>query len=135
MDGGGSNSSRHYIFKQDLQALVDELGIDIRVAHYPPYTSKWNPIEHRVFPHITRALQGMVLTSHQLTKELIERTTTKTGLTVVACILNKIYETKRKVVAGFKKSMRILFDKHLGCWNYVTTPKNEHLEVAEVIGM
>jgi len=130
MDGGGSNSSRHYIFKQDLQALVDELGIDIRIAHYPPYTSKWNPIEHRVFPHITRALQGMVLTSHQLTKELIERTTTKKGLSVVACILNKAYETKRKVAAGFKKNMRILFDKQLGIWNYVVTPKKETLEVA-----
>jgi Rhodopirellula transposase DDE domain len=135
MDGGGSNSSRHYIFKQDLQALVDELGIDIRVAHYPPYTSKWNPIEHRVFPHITRTLQGMVLTSHQITKELIERATTKTGLTVVAYILNKVYETKRKVVAGFKESMRILFDDILGQWNYVATPKNEHLEVAEIIRM
>lgn len=93
MDGGGSNSSRHYIFKQDLQALADELGIDIRVAHYPPHTSKWNPIEHRVFPHITRAMQGMVLTSHELTKELIETTTTKAGLSVVACILNKVYLT------------------------------------------
>ena len=130
MDGGGSNSSRHYIFKQDLQALVDEIGMDIRVAHYPPYTSKWNPIEHRVFPHITRALQGMVLTSHALTKELIETTTTKSGLSVVACIVNKVYQTKRKVVAGFKKSMRILFDDCLGQWNYVATSKNEHLEVA-----
>jgi Rhodopirellula transposase DDE domain len=77
----------------------------------------------------------MVLTSHQLIKELIERTTTKTGLTVVACILNKIYETKRKVVAGFKKSMRILFDDILGQWNYVATPKNERLEVAEITEM
>lgn len=119
MDGGGSNSSRHYIFKQDLQALVDELGIDIRVAHYPPYTSKWNPIEHRVFPHITRALAGAILTTHQLTKELIETTTTKKGLTVVAYILNKVYDTKRKVAAGFKESMRILFDDILGRWNYV----------------
>lgn len=135
MDGGGSNSSRHYIFKQDLQALADELGIDIRIAHYPPYTSKWNPIEHRVFPHITRTLQGMVLTSHQITKELIEKATTKTGLSVVACILNKVYETKRKVVAGFKGSMRILFDDILGQWNYVATPKNGHLEVAEFIGI
>ena len=135
MDGGGSNSSRHYIFKQDLQTLVDELGIDIRVAHYPPYTSKWNPIEHRVFPHITRALQGMVLTSHQLTKELIEKATTKTGLTVVACILNKVYETKRKVMVGFKESMRILFDNILGQWNYVATPINQHAQVAEVMGM
>jgi len=122
MDGGGSNSSRHYIFKQDLQALVDELCIDIRIAHYPPYTSKWNPIEHRVFPHITRALQGMVLTSHKLIKELIEKTSTKTGLTVVAWILNRVYETKRKVAAGFKESMRILFDDTLGRWNYVATP-------------
>lgn len=123
MDGGGSNSSRHYIFKQDLRALVDELGIDIRVAHYPPHTSKWNPIEHRVFPHITRALAGTILTSHQLTKELIETTTTKKGLTVVAYILNKLYDTKRKVAAGFKESMRILFDDVLGRWNYVV-PKN-----------
>lgn len=135
MDGGGSNSSRHYIFKQDLQALVDELGIDIRVAHYPPYTSKWNPIEHRVFPHITRALQGMVLTSHQLTQALIETTTTKTGLSVLAWILNKVYETKRKVAAGFKNSMRIVFDSHLGIWNYIATPINKHSEVAEVIGV
>jgi hypothetical protein len=130
MDGGGSNSSRHYIFKQDLQALVDELGIEIRMAHYRPYTSKWNPIEHRVFPHITRAMQGMVLTSHVLTKELIKTTTTKAGLSVVACIFNKVYQTKRKVVAGFKKSMRIVFDGLLGHWNYVATPKNEQLEAA-----
>ena len=135
MDGGGSNSSRHFIFKQDLQALVDELGIDIRVAHYPPYTSKWNPIEHKVFPHITRAMQGMVLSSHQITKELIEMATTKKGLTVVAWILNRVYETKRKVVAGFKESMRIIFDDKLGKWNYVATPKNKYLAFAEIQGM
>lgn len=135
MDGGGSNSSRHFIFKQDLQALADELGIAIRVAHYPPYTSKWNPIEHKVFPHITRAMQGMILTSHQITKELIEMTTTKKGLTVVAWILNQVYETKRKVVKGFKESMRILFDDKLGKWNYVATPKIEHLAIVEIQGM
>lgn len=119
MDGGGSNSSRHFIFKQDLQALAAEIGIEIRVAHYPPYTSKWNPVEHRVFPHITRALQGVILTSHLLTKELIEKATTKAGLKVFACIFNKVYEIGRKVAEGFKKSMRIVFDKHLGQWNYV----------------
>jgi hypothetical protein len=54
-DGGGSNSSSQYLFKEDLQRLVDRLGIEIRVAHYPPYTSKYNPIEHRLFPHLTRA--------------------------------------------------------------------------------
>ena len=144
MDGGGSNSSRHFIFtskrylwyakctKQDLQALADKLGIDIRVAHYPPYTSKWNPIEHKVFPHITRAMQGMVLTSHQITKELIEMAATKKGLTVVAWILNQVYETKRKVVVGFKESMRILFDDKLGKWNYVAIPKNKYLAFMEI---
>lgn len=123
MDGGGSNSSRHYIFKQDLQALATEIGVEIRVAHYPPYTSKWNPVEHKAFPHITRALQGVVLTSHQLTKELIE-TTTKKGLKVFASILNRIYETGRKVAKGFKESMTIIFDEFLGQWNYVTVPEN-----------
>jgi hypothetical protein len=130
MDGGGSNSSRHYIFKQDLQALVEEIGIEIRIAHYPPYTSKWNPIEHQVFPHITRELSGMILTSHLFMKELIENTTTKAGLKVFACIFNRVYETGRKVVEGFKESMRIVFDKHLGQWNYVAIPESTISEVA-----
>ena len=130
MDGGGSNSSRHFIFKQDLQTLAQEIGIEIRVAHYPPYTSKWNPVEHRVFPHITRALQGVILTSHLLVKELIEKATTKTGLKVFACIFNKVYETGRKVVEGFKESMRIVFDKHLGQWNYVAVSETTTLVVA-----
>ena len=102
---------------------MEEIGIEIRIAHYPPYTSKWNPIEHRVFPHITRELSGMILTSHVFMKELIENTTTKAGLKVFACIFNKVYETGRKVVEGFKESMRIVFDKHLGQWNYVAIPE------------
>ena len=130
MDGGGSNSSRHYIFKQDLQALAAEIGIEIRIAHYPPYTSKWNPIEHRVFPHITRELSGMILISHLFMKELIEKTTTKAGLKVFACIFNKVYETGRKVEKGFKESMRIVFDKCLGRWNYVAVPGATISEVA-----
>ena len=127
MDGGGSNSSRHYIFKQDLQALADEIGIEIRVAHYPPHTSKWNPIEHRLFPHITRSLQGMVLTTHQLAKELIEKTTTKSGLKVFSTIFNRVYETGRKVAEGFKESMRIIFDDDLAPWNYVAVPETNIL--------
>ena len=61
-DGGGSNNSNHYIFKSDLQKLVNELNLEIRIAHYPPYTSKYNPIEHRLFPHVTRACQGVIFT-------------------------------------------------------------------------
>lgn len=123
MDGGGSNSSRHYLFKQDLQAVADEIGVEIRIAHFPPYTSKWNPVEHRVFPHITRSMQGVVLSTHQLAKELIEKTTTTAGLKVFASIFNKVYETGRKVATGFKESMRIVFDEHLRLWNYVAAPK------------
>jgi hypothetical protein len=63
-DGGGSNGCKPVsFFKQDLQQLVDEIGIEIRVAHYPAYCSKYNPIEHRLFPHVTRACQGVVFAS------------------------------------------------------------------------
>ena len=78
-DGGGSNSASQYLFKEDLQRLVDRIGIEIRVAHYPPYTSKYNPIEHRLFPHLTRACQGVIFASVELVKQLMEKATTSTG--------------------------------------------------------
>jgi len=121
-DGGGSNSSRHYIFKQDLQALVDEIGIEIRIAHYPPYTSKYNPIEHRLFPHVTRACQGVIFTSVSLVKDLIAKTTTTTGLKVTVRVIDKVYQTGRKVAADFKETMRIIFDDFLPQWNYTAAP-------------
>jgi len=80
--------------------------------------------------HITRSLQGVILKTHQLTFDMIEKITTISGLKVVACIFNKVYETGRKVAKGFKESMRIVFDKHLGQWYYVAVPKNTTLEVA-----
>jgi hypothetical protein len=70
-DGGGSNSSRHYLFKQDLQALVNELGLEIRIAHYPPYTSKYNPIEHRLFPHLTCIFEGVIFETVEVVKDLM----------------------------------------------------------------
>jgi hypothetical protein len=121
-DGGGSNSTRHYLFKQDLQALADELGIEIRIAHYPPYCSKYNPIEHRLFPHVTRACQGVIFTSIELVKELMEKTTTTTGLKALVHIMDKVYETGRKVAADFKETMRIVFDEFLPQWNYRAMP-------------
>ncbi len=90
-DGGGSNSSRYYIFKQDLQALVNELGIEIRIAHYPPYTSKYNPIEHRLFPQVSRTCQGVIFDSVQTVKELMGKATIRTGLKVFTMILDKPY--------------------------------------------
>jgi hypothetical protein len=122
MDGGGSNSSRHYIFKEDLQKLSDKIGVEIRIAHYPPYTSKWNPIEHRLFPHVTRAMQGVVFKNYKIVKQLIETTTTKNGLKVKANIIEKIYKVGRKVKEGFKKTMTIVFDSFLGEWNYTAKP-------------
>ena len=122
-DGGGSNSSRYYIFKQDLQALVNELGIEIRIAHYPPYTSKYNPIEHRLFPHISRVCQGVIFESVQTVKDLMATATTRTGLNVLTTILDKTYQTGRKVADDFKLNMKIVFDEFLPQWNYTAKPE------------
>lgn len=121
-DGGGSNGARHYIFKQDLQQLADELGIEIRIAHYPPYCSKYNPIEHRLFPHVTRACQGVLFTSVALVKELIQKTKTSKGLKVFVEVLETIYQTGRKVANDFIQTMRIVFDDFLPAWNYRAIP-------------
>ncbi len=123
-DGGGSNSSRAYLFKQDLQALVDELGIEIRIAHYPPYTSKYNPIEHRLFPHLTRVCQGVIFDSVEMVKDLMAKATTRTGLKVLTTILHRIYMTGRKVASDFKQTMKIIFDDYLPRWNYTAQPQN-----------
>ena len=82
-DGGGSNSADKYLFKEDLQKLADRLGLEIRMAHYPPYCSKYNPIERRLFPHVTRACQGVIFDSVATVKRLLEKTRTATGLGVV----------------------------------------------------
>jgi transposase len=121
-DGGGSNSSRHYIFKADLQDLADEIGVEIRIAHYPPYCSKYNPIEHRFFPHVTRACQGVVFTTVELVKELMEKTHTQTGLKAFVHIIDQVYQTGRKVADDFKDNMRIIFDDFLPQWNYRAAP-------------
>lgn len=124
-DGGGSNGSRHYIFKEALQQLADELGIEIRIAHYPPYCSKYNPIEHRLFSHVTRACQGVLFTSVNLVKELIEKTKTSKGLKVFVKIIETIYQTGRKAADNFKQTMRIVFDDFLPGWNYRATPASK----------
>ncbi len=121
-DGGGSNSSRTYLFKVELEKVVQEIGVEIRVAHYPPYTSKYNPIEHRLFPHLTRACQGVIFSSVELVKELMSKATTKAGLEVDVTILDKVYETGRKVSTALKKQMRVIFDEVLPRWNYRIPP-------------
>jgi len=122
-DGGGSNNCRHYVFKEAIQKLADTIGIQIRIAHYPTYCSKYNPIEHRVFPYVTKALQGIPLDSVQTVKELIEnRAKTKTGLKVFANIIDKTYQKGKKASQEFLENMPIIFDKQLPKWNYKVVP-------------
>lgn len=121
-DGGGSNSARQYLFKSDLQHLADELGVEIRIAHYPPYTSKYNPIDHRLFPHVSRACQGVIFKSLALVKRLMEKTKTQQGLRVTVQIIDKLYQTGRKVSDEFKNNMPIVFDDYLPQWNYRAIP-------------
>jgi len=125
-DGGGSNSSRHYIFKEDLQKLANEIGIEIRMAHYPPYTSKYNPIEHRLFCHVTKACKGTVFSNVEVVKSLVDKTSTSTGLKVFSSIKNKVYATARKVSESFKENMSIVFDDYLGKWNYTAIPAGKN---------
>lgn len=122
-DGGGSNSSRHYIFKEDLQKLANDIGIEIRMAHYPPYTSKYNPIEHKLFCHVTRACAGAMFTSIEVAKGLIDKTSTSKGLRVFTSIKDKVYKTARKASEDFKKNIPIIFDEYLGKWNYRAVPQ------------
>ncbi len=122
-DCGGSNNARYYLFKEGIQKLSDQLGIKIRIAHYPPYTSKYNPIEHRLFPHITRACQGVIFKTVEVVNEYMAKTKTTTGLKVFTSIIEKTFETGRKVASDFKKNMRIQFDEFLPQWNYVAIPK------------
>ena len=88
-DAGGANSWRIYVFKVELQKICNAMNIKITICHYPPYASKWNPIEHKVFPHVSRAMEGEILKTHEQVRNLIEQTKTKTGLKVTANIIAK----------------------------------------------
>jgi len=123
-DGGGSNGARRYVFKYALEQLADRLGVEIRVAHYPPHESKYNPIEHRFFPHITRACRGVLFTSVDLALEKMARTSTRTGLRTTVHLLAGDYPLGEKAPKGYKKNMRILFDDELPAWNYRAVPNN-----------
>ena len=100
-DGGGSNSSSHYVVKEAFKNLAEKLQIQIHVAHYPPYCSKWNPIEHRAFSFLSKKWQGNVFRNHEIIRELSEQTTTKTGFAVKAYINEKVYQTGKKASDEF----------------------------------
>lgn len=125
-DGGGSNSSSHRIVKQDLMDLANRLNMRLLVMHYPPYCSKFNPIEHRLFSQITRSWNGAPLMSVEDAVERAARTTTKTGLKVYADINNKTYDIKRQVDESYEKrlSWQVVFSQTLPKWNYLIKPIN-----------
>ncbi len=121
-DGGGSNGSRVRLWKLELQQLSDELGIPIRVSHFPPGTSKWNKIEHRLFSYISMNLRGQPLVSHEVIVKLIAATTTRKGLKVRAELDSKSYPKGIKVTDEEFAALRILRDEFHGEWNYSITP-------------
>lgn len=122
-DCGGSNDYRRYLFKEQLQRLADRMQLEVRVAHYPPYTSKYNPIEHRLFPHITRACAGVSFADLATAVQLMRRTRTRTGLRVTVEVVTKYYAPACKYSPEFRRNTPIVFDEDLSAWNYVAIPK------------
>lgn len=121
-DGGGSSSSRRYVFKYHVERLADRLGPEIRVGHYPPGCSKHDPIEHRFFPHVTRGCQGVIFTSIELTQKKMAEAQAQKGLRTTVEVLWGDYPVGEKIPDGCKDPMRIVFDEELPAWNYRAIP-------------
>ena len=121
-DAGGSNGSRNRLWKVCLQDLADETGLPVTVCHFPPGTSKWNRIEHRMFCHITENWRGRQLLSRAVVVNLIGSTRTKTGLLVRAELDTNRYEQGIKVTDDEMQSVRLERDKFHGDWNYRIEP-------------
>ena len=121
-DGGGSNSSRTRLWKVELQKLVDELGFAIRVCHFPPGTSKWNKIEHRMFSYVSLNWRGRPLETLEVILDLIGATTTSTGLKVYARLDRGEYEKGIKVTDAELAAVNIVRDEFHPDWNYTIHP-------------
>lgn len=122
-DGGGSNSSRCHLWKWCLAQLSRETGLEIAVCHFPPATSKWNKIEHRLFCHITQNWRGKALVSHEVIVQLIAATTTQAALKVMAERDESRYETAIKPTAKQMAAIGITPNEFHGEWNYTINPK------------
>ena len=121
-DGGGSNSSRNRLWKTELQVLADEIGKEINVCHFPPGTSKWNKIEHRLFSHITMNWRARPLTSIQLIVDLIASTKTSNGLKVKSRLDSVVYEKGIKISDEELAKVNMIKDDFHGEWNYIIKP-------------
>ncbi|MBI2804397.1 MAG: ISAzo13 family transposase [Planctomycetes bacterium] len=124
-DGGGSNGHRTRLWKVSLQALADELGLALNVCHFPPGTSKWNKIEHRLFSFITMNWRGKPLVSLQTIVNLIANTTTGTGLIVKAALDTNHYDTEIKVSDEELARLQLQRHEFHGDWNYTITPRRK----------
>ena len=122
-DSGGSNGPRTRLWKYELQNLANELGVELEVCHFPPGTSKWNKIEHRVFCHITRTWRGEPLQSYQMVVDLIGSTRTTTGLEVHATLDEADYKKGIKISDAEYQSIKLTPCKFHGDWNYVIKPR------------
>ena len=123
-DGGGSNSSRSRLWKVELQAFANESGMEITVSHYPPGTSKWNKIEHRLFSYISLNWKSKPLINVQFVIDLISSTTTIKGLKVKAKLDDTIYEKGIKIKDEEFERLSIIRDEFHGEWNYIIRPNN-----------
>jgi len=123
-DCGGSNGARVRLWKFELQKLANETGLEIQVCHYPPGTSKWNKIEHRLFCHITQNWRGRPLTDRATVVDLIAATTTKTGLSVKSELDERIYEKGIKISNKEMQNLNITTNDFHPEWNYTIAPQN-----------
>jgi hypothetical protein len=121
-DGGGSNGSRSRLWKVALQKLANRTGLTLSVSHFPPGTSKWNKIEHRLFCHITQNWRGQPLVSHEIIVKLIGSTTTEAGLQVQAALDRRKYPTRKKVSDEQLAQVRLTTASFHGDWNYTVAP-------------
>ena len=121
-DGGGSNGYRLRLWKRELQRLADELQRPISVCHFPPGTSKWNKVEHRLFSFISTNWRGEPLTDYETIVRLIAKTTTTTGLHVTCTLDRRKYAVGKKITAVEMKGLRLLRDPFHGEWNYTIAP-------------
>ena len=122
-DAGGSNGYRLRLWKLELQKLADEIGLEIAVCHFPPGTSKWNKIEHRLFSAITQNWRGKPLVSHEVVVNLIGATTTETGLKVNSELDTNQYPAGRIVSDDELSTIHIRRDIFHGDWNYALLPR------------
>lgn len=124
-DGGGSNGSRLRLWKAELQKLADQTGMSISVCHFPPGTSKWNKIEHRLFSFITSNWRGEPLCDYETIVNLIARTTTAKGLKVTCRLDRRKYPIGRRVSDEEMENINVERNKFHGEWNYVIKPKSD----------